>query len=599
MPTINDISPDRAAYRPGEAATVNVVVFNELDTPVRGRLVLALAHLDGVVAELGREVELQPEATATLSFTLTPPPAARRGYGLDVTLYSEAGRMLAEASGALDVLERWSQAPRYGFLSDFGPGERVERVASRCDSLCRYHLNVVQFYDWMWRHYKLLPPASPTSLATSASPIEGTEGAEEFTDGMGRLISLGSVRSAIACVHERGGAAMAYGAVYGAEPEFAGQHPELCLYDEDGKPVSLAALFYIMNIAQGSPWVPLIISEFAEAVRQLDFDGIHLDQYGFPKRARDAEGKIVDLAACFPPLIDDARRAVVKEKPGAGVIFNAVENWPIETVAPSSQDAVYIEVWPPYETYNDLRGLISEGKRLSGGKQVILAAYLSPFLDVKEGEDVPRAEAAALLCTAAIAAGGGFHLLLGELNGILCDPYYPKYATLRPDFVPRMRAYYDFLVRYEELLSAPDVGDYIAHDLVGIEGSSRQLLAESAGSATLTVRAESGAVWAIQRHKPGYCMVHLINLADQSDVLWNALRTPPRPTTALEVRVRGVPPVQEVLAASPDADMGRPVPVEWWQEEGTGEGSVLYARLPSIHIWSVLIFKLKTRRQGL
>jgi dextranase len=47
---------------------------------------------------------------------------------------------------------------------------------------------------------------------------------------------------------------------------------------------------------------------------------------------------------------------------------------------------------------------------------------------------------------------GGFHLLLGEANGAVCDPQYPKYATLRPEFVPVMRAYYDFTVRYENWL---------------------------------------------------------------------------------------------------------------------------------------------------
>ena len=55
-----------------------------------------------------------------------------------------------------------------------------------CDSLRRYHLNVVQFYDWMWRHYALMPPT------------------EEFTDALGRKQSLGTVRAAIEAVQEAG-----------------------------------------------------------------------------------------------------------------------------------------------------------------------------------------------------------------------------------------------------------------------------------------------------------------------------------------------------------------------------------------------------------
>ncbi|MDQ3928826.1 MAG: glycoside hydrolase family 66 protein [Chloroflexota bacterium] len=554
MPTIKDVVPDRATYRPGEPAHVRIILTNDTPAPVEGRLTLNLMHLDTAVQEMARDVELAPNSITSLELTLTPPTLPLRGYGLDAMLISGSGEVLAEGSGALDVLERWSQAPRYGFLSDFAPGQTD--IEERCDSLLRYHLNVVQFYDWMWRHYKLLPPT------------------EEFTDGMGRGLSLASVRAAIRGVQARGGAAMAYGAVYGAEPEFVREHPELVLYDEEGKPVSLAQLFYIMNIAPHSPWVPLIVGEFAEVVRELGFDGIHLDQYGFPRTARTATGEPVDLSEHFPLLIEAARAAVVAERPSAGVIFNAVENWPIETVAPTSQDAVYIEVWPPYVSYNDLRSLISEGRRLSGGKQVILAAYLSPFAEADETTQ-PEAEAAALLATATIAASGGSHLLLGERDGILCDPYYPKYATLRPAFATTMRTYYDFLVQYEELLIAPEL-----EDLEG--GNTATILLEGAPYAAT---AEAGTVWTIARHKPGCHIVHLINLMDQRDVAWNTLRMSPRTLENLELIVEGLPPLTQVLLLTPDAHNGKPLPVSWTQE-----GTHVRVRVPLLSVWALAVY---------
>ncbi|HET6262509.1 MAG TPA: glycoside hydrolase family 66 protein, partial [Chloroflexia bacterium] len=252
MLTIDDIIPDKATYRPGETARISVTVSNGGHMAVEARLTLALTHVITTVEQLTETVRFEPNARTVVQFDFTPPPVPLRGYGLDATLHDEAGQVLAQGSGALDVLERWSQAPRYGFLSDFAPGQTG--LEERCDSLLRYHLNVVQFYDWMWRHYKLLPPS------------------EEFTDGMGRRLSLNAVRAAIEGVQARGGAAMAYGAVYGAEPEFADEHPELVLYDEAGERVSLAGLFYIMNIAPDSPWVPLIVGEFAEAVRVMGFD---------------------------------------------------------------------------------------------------------------------------------------------------------------------------------------------------------------------------------------------------------------------------------------------------------------------------------------
>ncbi|MGA7732220.1 MAG: glycoside hydrolase family 66 protein [Chloroflexia bacterium] len=563
-PLIRDVVPDKATYRPGEAATITVTVDYQGDESLRGLLVLELVHMADTVRELEQSVELEANSTGDFLFTVTPPTTPLRGYGLDATLYGRDGEALAQASGALDVLERWSQAPRYGFLSDFGP-DQVTGMEARCRSLVRYHLNVVQFYDWMWRHYRLLPPE------------------EEFTDALGRNLSLRTVRAGIRGVQAGGGAAMAYGAVYGAEPEYADRHTELRLYGEAGVPISLAELFYIMNIAPGSPWVDLIVAEFAEAVRELGFDGIHLDQYGFPKTAYTASGELVDLSLHFPALIDRARAAVVAERAGAGVIFNAVENWPIETVAPTSQDAVYIEVWPPYVTYNDLRELIREGKRLGKDKQVILAAYLSPFLDESD-ETIEGAEAAALLATAVISASGGFHLLLGEQDGVLCDPYYPKYATMRPSFAARMRAYYDFLVRYEELFIAPDIEDWEVA-LGGEDGDERSRGISSRPGVLLSREARAETMWVITRSKPGYRVVHLINLTGQHDVLWNAPHSTTELIDSIELRIEDLPPVKKVLFLAPERQ--RALALEWTQRERS-----VQVQLPYCDVWAVVVYVL-------
>src|SRR5258708_21625130 len=77
-------------------------------------------------------------------------------------------------------------------------------------------------------------------------------------------------------------ASLCYAAVYGAEAEYALALPEEMLYDGAGAPYSLEKLFYIMNIHRGNSWRTRILSEMAPAVREGPFDGLHLDQYGFP-----------------------------------------------------------------------------------------------------------------------------------------------------------------------------------------------------------------------------------------------------------------------------------------------------------------------------
>jgi dextranase len=527
VPRIVDVVPTKSMYLPNEQVEIAIPIENVSDAPFVGALRVSFSHLDKLLQEQSIPITLRARESAQPVVTFMPPPDPMRGYGVDVELVDATGVTVANASGAFDVLERWSEAPRYGFLSSFGPEMDPTAIAEAAASLRHFHLNVVQFYDWMWRHYRLLPPE------------------DDFTDALGREISMRAVRDSIAAVREIGAAAFAYGAVYGAEPEYADAHPELVLVDKDGAPYHLAELFYIMDIAPQSLWTPMIVQEFAETVRVLDFDGIHLDQYGFPKgTVWTRAGETRDLANDFPPLIDDARKAVRAEKPSAGVIFNAVENWPVETVAPTTQDAIYIEVWPPYEGYDDLRCLIQEAKVLGRGQQVILAAYLTPFL---EQPHAPESEAAALLATAVIASSGGFHLLLGERYGILCDPYYPKFGTLRDEFVPRLRAYYDYLVRYEEWLTMPGVEDWdvsIDHELI-------------------QPRSIPGSIWMIARKTATVRILHLIDLREQSDTRWNTARSPwSREPQTINVELPISERVERVLIASPEDPVLRELPFQ-------------------------------------
>jgi dextranase len=125
-------------------------------------------------------------------------------------------------------------------------------------------------------------------------------------------------------------------------------------------------------------------------------------------------------------------------------------------------------------------------------------------------------------------------------------PYYPKYATLRPAFVPQLRAYYDALVRYEEWLVAPDLCDWPAAG-VSLTGHAS------------STQAEAGQVWVVARQKPGYRIIHLINLLDQDSTDWNALRTPPTPLNNLEVSIAGMPPIERALLITPGGSSAQPV----------------------------------------
>ncbi|GCE05957.1 glycoside hydrolase family 66 protein [Dictyobacter aurantiacus] len=557
-----DIGVDRATYRPGEAATLHLLVDSQEASLVTTRLHVVLSWLDQEIAVYDRVLKIQ-SGQQQVSLLLELPSESFRGYGIDVILCSEDSTPLARKSTALDVLENWTQAPRYGFLSDFAP--EAQDIEAACTSLARYHVNLAQFYDWMWRHYILMPPQ------------------EEFRDALERRVSLRVVREKVAACWARGIAALGYAAVYGAEPEYAFEHPAEMLYDAEGKPYNLAGLFYIMNIHADNPWRSLILTEMARAVREVPFDGLHLDQYGFPKGrifGPAPERVAYDLSADFPVFIDAARTAIRASQPDARVIFNAVENWPIETVAPTSQDATYIEVWPPYTGYVDLQQLILNAQRLAPEKQVILAAYLTPLKNA-QGADVLPAEAATRLASAAIWASGGFHLLMGERDGALCDPYYPLYASLRPEFASIMRDLYDFVVRYENTLSdlrlvtiAPDE----VLERIQIQGQ------------VVSASGEAGTVWAILRRMPRFLTLSLINLSGVLDADWNAPKPAAETLRALPVEVRVSEEVTGVYMASPEYEGGRPCSLSYRLLQRDGE-TWLQTTLPVLEYWSMLTIK--------
>src|SRR5262249_36209035 len=119
------------------------------------------------------------------------------------------------------------------------------------------------------------------------------------------------------------------------------------------------------------------------------------------------------------------------------------------------QDAVYNEVWPPHDRLGHLAMLVAKARGLAPEKPVILAAYLSSYEDDEEA-----ASTAEQLQLATVYSPGGTALQHGEERGALTDPYYVRHKQLGPASYDAARRYYDFAVRYGDLLfdrSAVDV----------------------------------------------------------------------------------------------------------------------------------------------
>ncbi len=544
---ILDIFPHKGTYPPGEEATIWVHGHCPGPAPFRGTIRLQVTFLADRVHEVEADLSLPPGGSEWVSVALPLPPTDGRGYGVDGVVTDEEGRVVARTSTAVDVLSRWTMAPRYGFLSDFPP-DRAD-VVSTIEGLARYHINGLQFYDWMYRHEDLLADQ------------------ETYQDPLGRWLSRQTVRAFIEAAHRRNIAAMAYTAVYGASVGFGQAHPDWALYDAQGRIIPFGQDFLsIMNPAPDSPWTDYLIAQFVEAMHKMGFDGIHLDQYGDPKAGFDAQGRPVEIAQAFHAFIRRARERLVAVRPEAAVVFNAVGNWPIEDVAQAPQDFLYIEVWPPHTRYYDLWSLIVNARRLGEGKPVVLAVYIPP----SQPHNVRLADAV-------IFASGGFHIELGEQGKMLADPYFPNYQPVPKGLAGVLRRYYDFVVRYENLLAL----------------ETEDVTEEEAGSITIegvevTHKGDRDRVWVMVRRGAGVEVIHLINLVGLPTSEWSeALPAGPSPLEGVRVRCYTDRRPRRVWLASPDfADVqARPLPYRVDRDE---RGSYVTFTVPRLDYWDLI-----------
>ena len=229
-----------------------------------------------------------------------------------------------------------------------------------------------------------------------------------------------------------------------------------------------------------------------------------------------------------------AVRAAVGNAP---TVFNAVNAWPLAAVAKSTLEPLYVEVWSPNDTFRDLREIIC-GRAICAADARRAAAYLRDFQSADPA--VQRGAMNALRrLTAAIYLNGGSHIVLGERDGVLCAPYFPDYARLRPAWARAVRADYDFIARYSECFFDPTWRDISATSTGGINEEVRLDMPRYGPNAELN------SVWTIVRAKEHTLTLGLVNLRGMEAPLWNAPQPAARRIRALRVTLQLEKPIKQ------------------------------------------------------
>lgn len=484
-----------------------------------------------------------------------PSMKENRGYGVSIKI----GSLLSTTS--FEIYDDWKKIPRYGFLSDFTTKNLNRHEYLK--TLLKLHINVVQYYDWMYQHNDLV------------------SNSDEFVDLMGRTLNQKTVKNRIFMLNKHNIRSIAYGAIYGASNEFYKNHKDWAFYNNRCEPIQFIDVFTIMNFTRNSPWHNYIINEFKTAIEKMGFDGIHMDTYGYPKIARDFNGNVIHLSEHFNELINDTKRTLEENNLSNDLIFNNVGSWPVEVTYKAKQSALYIEVWDPISKYNDLVHLVRRVKSLTKQKQLIISAYLKPYYEFDKMESTISHK----LLSAVLYSEGAHHLIMGEEQKVLRTGYYCDYGTLSDEQFNEIRKYFDFNSRYSTLLYDEHLED---KTLTHTKGDNEEYVFPNE---IVSVTPESGKIFVSIKETKKRKIIHFINLIGQTETVWNELKNLPIKATNIEVNVLVLQDVIGVYIASPDNNNDM-VSLKYKMFESPN-GSVIKFIIKSVEIWSMVLIQLK------
>lgn len=380
---VESFVPAAARFAPGSTVSVAARLQAGAEQACRVELTLSVHELTNVVFREQQLLTLEPGAPTDVAFAWTAPAEDYRGYMAVLRATSTA----ATASTGVDVSSDPTRYPRYGYISVFPPEQSVERSRELVRTLSgNYHLNLLQLYDWSWRHEDLIPRQANGSVQ------------QTWEDLFGRVISWNTVLDVVQASHEQNVAAMAYVAMYAAREGYeqnSGVSPAWGLYTTATAEAQVALSFgaerfLFLFDPSNTNWQDLMAAQYVEAMNAAGFDGVHIDQFGPRPTTYRADGTPVELNETFAPFLEAVDRAL-PETGTRGLpsicAFNIVDGivggYGVEQVATSPAcDLLYSEIWFANDTYESLRDYIEELRRIGGGRAVVLAVY------PQYGEDV-------------------------------------------------------------------------------------------------------------------------------------------------------------------------------------------------------------------
>ncbi len=546
-----NLETDKAVYSPGETVTFKMSMLPE-NTKVR------YLHLNEVLKE---------DPVNSLTWTWHPPTTNYKGYMIEI--YSKSGEEdKTLGSIAVDVSSNGIYFPRNGFLSHYDEVGQ-EKIDSVMRKLNRYHMNVVQFQDWEYKHH--LPLAG-----TVSNP------AENWKEIGNRTNYKQTIEKYIQRAKHYNMKTLSYNLLYGALDDAKGDgvRDEWFMYvDKQHKKKEVLTMQkppFKSDISFTDPanseWQNYIGARTKEAFEVYDFDGYQVDQVGNrDKNLYDYSGNLIDLPATYKPFLE-SMKTQMRDKL---LVMNAVNQYGQKnSISKSPVNFLYSEVWAPDEGYKDLARIIQENDEWGNGiKKSVLCAYMNYNLAGERGWfNTPGV----LLTNAAIFSFGGAHLELGE--HMLGREYFPNNnLQMKADLEKSIIVYYDFLTGYQNLLR--DGGSFNNVQVYCTNGKM-DIAAWPPKNGKVSVQ---GKLMGTKQ------ILHFINFSNASSLEWrDADGKQPEPEIVQEANIviKYSNPVSKVWVASPDINFGIPQHLEFTQA-----GDLISFSLPLLKYWDMVVIE--------
>jgi dextranase len=405
-PQLTDAYVDNARYTPGSAVTVSAVVHESTGTGSwSGNVSFTMSHLGSTVSSGSVPTTIAANGTNTVTWSVTPPSTDFTGYLVSISAGSST------AATAIDVSSNWTHFPRIGALTSYPSGTSSATADADIATLVRkYHLNAVQFYDWMWRHENPVQKNPDGSLPST------------WTAWNGDVISPATVKTYISAAHNHSVAAMPYTMSYAALQNYqsvSGVDPSWALdYQSTGQPWAFEMKpnqpntnLYIFNPANTS-WQNYITAKYVDEVNTMGFDGVHLDQLGNWGAMTDTSHNPVDIPSGLASLVSASRTALNASASGKVLGINAVDGFGGDNVASGQKtNYLYSELWDNHETYSAIKTYLDTQQAESGAIPSVIAAYPNTKDDagpVYEAESAARSAGLTVMSDHAGYTGSGF-----------------------------------------------------------------------------------------------------------------------------------------------------------------------------------------------